>query len=220
MTLRTDLNLPYLLDMPPEAEPDTPLMICLHGRGSNEGDLIGLAPYITQPFIWVSPRAPLDIMDGYEWYHFKTLEEAEPASFDAALAALDAFVAGAARKFMAPPERVWLMGFSQGSILAFAFLLTQPNWAAGLVAQSGYLPPLDGKGLDGRGLRGKPVLITHGLYDPLIPVAMGRAARDALQGLGAAVQYREFPMAHSVSGESLQAIDEWLSARLASRPGL
>ncbi len=62
--------------------------------------------------------------------------------------------------------------------------------------------------------KGKPALITHGLYDDVLPVQFGREANTLLDGLGLDVTYREYPMAHQVSEESLEAVDAWLAERI------
>ncbi len=61
---------------------------------------------------------------------------------------------------------------------------------------------------------GKPFIIAHGTRDRMIPVRWVQAARDALRGWGAEVQYHEFPIDHHVSDRSLAAIDGWLQAQL------
>ena len=62
-----------------------PAVIALHGRGSHEGDLIGLADYLDPQLAWISPRAPLRLQGGYEWYRLEAIGVPEQASFAAAL---------------------------------------------------------------------------------------------------------------------------------------
>ena len=64
--------------------------------------------------------------------------------------------------------------------------------------------------MDEGGVRGKPFLLLHGAHDPVIPVEWGRAARDTLNGLGAAAEYFEFAGGHQVTGSSLTKLREWL----------
>ena len=65
------LSLTHLTRFPARAADSHPAIICLHGRGSNESDLISLAPYLDDRLLWISPRAPLDLMGGYEWYRLE-----------------------------------------------------------------------------------------------------------------------------------------------------
>jgi phospholipase/carboxylesterase len=64
-----------------------------------------------------------------------------------------------------------------------------------------------------------PVLVTHGLYDPVLPIENGRALRDYLAGLPVELTYREYPMAHEVSMESLRDVTAWLTKVINSSRG-
>lgn len=214
MKPNASLALPHLVrpaDSPAEKHPT---IVCLHGRGSNEEDLIGLAPYLDDRLFWISPRAPLDLMAGYEWYRLEGIGQPVQPTFDAAVTTLDRFIAEVAQVYPVDLSRFFLLGFSQGSMLAYSFALTQPQRVAGVVAQSGYIPLNAGLKINEAGLKGKPFLITHGAHDPVIPVQWGRDAHTYLQSVGADSTYHEFPMAHAVSEESLAVIDQWLQSRL------
>jgi phospholipase/carboxylesterase len=67
-------------------------------------------------------------------------------------------------------------------------------------------------------VRGKPFAIVHGTQDRTIPVKNARAARDYLAGLGAVVQYHEFPIGHNVGQASLAVLDTWLQSQLGQEP--
>lgn len=209
------LSLKHLTRFPTQPAQTHPTIICLHGRGSHEGDLLGLAQYLDDRLLWISPRAPLDLMGGYEWYRIEAVGKPEHTSFTAALAALDRFTAEAVTTYPVDPQRLFLLGFSQGSIMSCAFTLTQPARVAGVIAQSGYLPLKSGLKIDEAGLKGKPFILTHGVFDTMIPIQAGQAARDGLTHLGADVEYHEFPMGHAVTDESLAVIAAWLKKQLA-----
>src|SRR5687767_1441825 len=85
-TMSSDpLSLTHLVEFPtsgPSPEPPSrfPAILALHGRGSSEADLIGLAPHLPQGLLWVSPRAPLALGPGsYEWYRVRVIGMPEPA---------------------------------------------------------------------------------------------------------------------------------------------
>jgi phospholipase/carboxylesterase len=218
MSPTATLSLTHLTRFPTRKAEAHPTVICLHGRGSDEADLIGLAPALDDRLLWISPRAPLDLMGGYEWYRLEDIGVPNQAAFDAAMEALDRFVAEAVAAYPVDPARLFLLGFSQGSMMSYAFTLTQPGRVAGIVAQSGYLPlsSLNARWkVDEAGLMGKPFIITHGVFDPVIPVEWGRQARDSLVRAGAQVEYHEFPMEHMVSEDSLLAIVKWMKRRIA-----
>ncbi|MBI3241879.1 MAG: alpha/beta hydrolase [Chloroflexi bacterium] len=214
MSQPANLPLKHLTRFPAGDAAPHPTIICLHGRGSNEGDLISLAPYLDDRLLWISPRAPLDLMGGWEWYRLEGIGAPDQPSFDAALETLDRFITEAVAAYPVDPQRLFLLGFSQGSMMSYSFALTQPARVAGVIAQSGYIPLSSGLKVDEAGLKGKPFVITHGTHDPLLPVQWGRDSYETLKRLGAEVEFHEFRMGHNVSDESIEVIAEWMKKRL------
>ena len=214
-TAAARLSLHHLTRFPAGMGAAHPTVICLHGRGSNEADLLGLAPHLDDRLLWISPRAPLDLMGGFEWYRLEGVGVPLQSTFDAALETLERFITEAVSAYPVDPARLFLMGFSQGSMMSYSFALTQPARVAGVMAQSGYIPLSSGLKVDEAALKGKPFIVTHGMEDPMIPVQWGREARDYLKRVGAEVEYHEFSMGHSVSEESIAAIGAWMDKRLA-----
>jgi phospholipase/carboxylesterase len=210
----SSLSLFHLVHSPQNSNSKHPAIVCLHGRGSNEEDLLGLAPYLDDRLLWISPRAPLDLMGGYEWYRLEGIGQPIQSTFDAAVATLDRFIAEVMQTYPVDPDKFFLLGFSQGSMMSYSFALTWPNRVTGVIVQSGYIPLSSGLKVDKAELKGKPFLITHGIQDPLIPVQWGREAHTYLQSVEADSVYHEFPMGHTVSEESLSVIDEWLRERI------
>ena len=201
-----------------------PLLLLLHGVGSNEEDLFGLAPYLDERFLVVSARAPVALeYGGYGWFRIDFTPRGMEADLDQAkksLGMLPGFIDGLVDAYSVDPRRVYLAGFSQGAMMSLALLLTRPEKLAGVVAMSGRLPrQLLELEPDREALNGRPVLITHGLYDPMLPVENGRAARDYLEKLPVELTYHEYPMAHEVSAESLRDVTSWLSEALDAEGG-
>lgn len=196
-----------------------PLLLLLHGVGSNEEDLFGFAPYLDRRFLVVSARAPVALdYGGYGWFRIDLTPRGMTADVEQAkrsLEMLPGFIDGLVETYGADARRVYLAGFSQGAMMSLALLLARPEKVAGVVAMSGRLPAqaLE-REPDREALNGKPVLVTHGLFDPVLPVEQGRAARDYLAALSVGLTYREYPMAHEVSVESLRDVTGWLTAAL------
>lgn len=199
-----------------------PLLILLHGVGSNEADLFSLAPYLDRRFLVVSARAPVVLGPGsYGWFNIEFTPAglvADIAQAKQSLALLPGFIAELLRSYGADSKRVYLAGFSQGAMMSLALALTRPEMLAGVVAMSGRFPAraLEGEP-DREALAGLPFLVTHGLYDPVLPIEEGRDVRKHLEALPVALTYREYPMAHEVSLESLRDVSAWLSAALDGR---
>jgi phospholipase/carboxylesterase len=204
--------------------PPPPLLLLLHGVGSNEEDLFGLAPYLDERFLVVSARAPVALdYGGYGWFRIDFTPrgmEADVGQAKESLGMLPGFIDEMVETYGADGRRVYLAGFSQGAMMTLALLLTRPEKLAGVVAMSGRLPTqVLGREPDLSALAGKPVLVTHGLYDPVLPVEGARAARDHLQALPVELTYREYPMGHEVSADSLSDVTAWLTKTLDANPG-
>jgi phospholipase/carboxylesterase len=200
------------------ADGAAPLLLLLHGYGANERDLFDLADALDPRLHVVSARAPLALpWGGFAWYHLggapgRLLPDAESRA--AAVATLERFVADLPGRLGADPRRVYLLGFSQGAILALGVAARAPQLVAGVVAVSGYLDPelLPTDGLPA--LRGLPILQMHGSYDEVIPVAAAHATRAALEPSDARYAYHEYPVGHGIHPDGLGEIAGWVRERL------
>src|SRR5690242_20263313 len=127
------LSLTHLFQPPRQpADGSPPLLILLHGYGSNERDLVGLAPYLDRRFQIVSARAPHFLMpDGYAWFELGwTAANDITINFQQAEQSrvlLTNFVAEALTAYGGDPGRVYLLGFSQGAIMSASVALTAPE---------------------------------------------------------------------------------------------
>jgi phospholipase/carboxylesterase len=219
MTTKT-LSLQHLTQFPqsaPGADSDSvhPTILALHGRGSNEGDLIGLADYLPKQFLWISPRGPFDLgPHSYEWFQITQVGRPDPARLANALTMIDKFIDEIVSNYPVDKNKLYLLGFSQGSIVSMSYALTHPQRIAGTVAQSGYIPDQSGLQIDAAGVQGKPFLLTHGIEDSVLPVDWARRSRDSLQKLDVDLEYHEFNMGHTVSAESLAVTRTWLENQL------
>lgn len=192
-----------------------PTILALHGRGSNEHDLIGLASQLPDNVLWISPRAPLTLgSDSYEWYRVKIIGRPDPEQVASALEIIDRFIDEILAAYPIDPQKLFLLGFSQGSILSMCYALSHPARVAGVIAQSGYIPSQIRLEIDESDVKNKPFILTHGEQDTMLPIEWARASRDRLQTLGVDLTYHEFQMGHSVSMDSLEIISEWLEKYL------
>ena len=158
----------------------------------------------------------------YGWYHV-TLDPQvpviDPAEAERGRITLLQFIDETIQAYGTDPHRVYLLGFSQGAIMSLSLALTRPEKLAGVAAMSGrILPEILPKAAPPGAMRGLPILIVHGTEDLILPIHHGRAARDLLSALPVALTYREFPMGHAVSEESLAVVAAWLRDRLEEPP--
>ncbi|MGZ9167014.1 MAG: alpha/beta hydrolase [Anaerolineales bacterium] len=192
-----------------------PTILALHGRGSNEQDLVELATHLPEGLLWISPRAPLVLgPDSYEWYRVRAIGRPDPEQVLSALETMDHFIDEILLTYPVDPQKLFLLGFSQGSILSMCYMLSHPSRIAGVIAQSGYIPNGVDLEIEEADVKDKPFILTHGEQDTLLPIDWARASRDQLQKLGVNLTYYEFQMGHNVTMESLSVISTWLKKQL------
>jgi phospholipase/carboxylesterase len=224
MTTKT-LSLHHLTRFPASSSPKPdspqgavlvyPTILALHGRGSNERDLIGLAEYLPKELLWVSPRGTFDLgPDSYEWFQLTQIGKPDLTRLANALNTIDKFIDEIIANYPVDKTKLYLLGFSQGSIVSMSYALTSPQRVAGVIAQSGYIPHESGLQIDEAGIKHKPFILTHGIEDPMLPVDWARRSRDTLQKLDVDLEYHEFNMGHNISADSLAVINTWLENQL------
>jgi len=189
-----------------------PTVILLHGRGADEDDLAGLSSFLDPGLLLLSVRAPYPFASGggYTWYDMGIDGIADPVMFRESYDRLNTFVTDALHGYPVDPRRLFLLGFSMGTMMAFSLALTAPRHFRGVIANSGYVPEKTGLDLKWNELSGTSFFIAHGTHDPVIPVALGRRTRDLFQKSNASWVYREYPMGHEISSENLVDSANWM----------
>jgi phospholipase/carboxylesterase len=194
----------------PAASDAAGALVLLHGRGADENDLFPLLDALDpeRRLHGYTPRGPLSLPPGgAHWYVLGGIGTPERETFAASFAALTELVDGL------PYERVVLGGFSQGCAMAYALALFRGRPRPDvLLAMSGFVPSVEGYELDLAAPLPR-IAIVHGAFDQTIPVQWGRAARDTLEGAGANVVYREFPIEHWIDPEALPLLRELVSGQ-------
>jgi len=213
------LSLVHLVSQPKVEASSPPLLLLLHGVGSNEHDLFGLVPYLDKRFLIISVRATNTLGPGsYAWFEVDFTPQGpviNPAQAEASRLALITFLDEAVNAYDADPKKVYLMGFSQGAIMSASIALTHPQLVAGAVLMSGrILPEIQPLIASNEELSGLPFLVVHGTADMVLPISYGRASRQLLSSLPVELTYHEYRMGHEVSQESLAEVTAWLSAQL------
>jgi len=199
-----------------------PTVILLHGRGADENDLAGLSSFLDPRLFFLSLRAPypFPVSGGFTWYEMADDGTPDAEMFRESYDRLTAFIAEARRDYPVDPERIFILGFSMGTMMALCLALTDPGRFRGVIANSGYLP--EGTGLDMRWneLAGMSIFLAHGTHDPVIPISLARKTRDLLQKSDASLVYREYPMGHEISSESLLDVSDWMKNLIEDPPGI
>lgn len=197
-----------------------PVLLMLHGYGSNEEDLFSFAPLLDERYLIISARAPLPLgPNGYAWYNITYSEDGTKFRNDkGAVHSRDliaAFIDEVVELYAGDQNRVSLMGFSQGAILSYAVALSFPRKVRNVVAMSGYIDQdlLHSDYLEGDFSR-LSFYCSHGWADEVVPVEWGRKTKPFLDRLKIENTYSEFPVGHGVSPENLEEIKEWLTLKV------
>ena len=207
----------------------TSSIVILHGLGADGNDFVPIASELDLsaigPVRFVFPHAPtrpVTINGGHvmrAWYDILGLDGREMREDEAGLRASQALVEALIAKEKSrgvPARRIVLAGFSQGCAMTLMAGLRHDERLAGLAGLSGYLPLAAKAAAERHGANHDvPIFLAHGTQDPVIPIARARDSRDALAGLGYAVEWHEYPMPHSVSAAEIIDLNRWLLAALA-----
>lgn len=213
--LQTDLSLKYIVRQAHKKTANPPVVIMMHGYGSNEGDLFELSRYIPDSFIVISARAPYPQDRGYRWFDLDKSQqkfEAVKAELESSRKLVLKFVQEVGNKYHTKGNRIYIMGFSQGAIMSYAAGLTSPTSVKGIGILSGLLPQaIRAQTNKSPALSKVRVFIAHGTADAILSYADGKAANDYLLSLGLKPEFHTYNgMQHTISGEVLSDLISWL----------
>lgn len=211
-----ELSLEYKVREPKILLDKNPLLLLLHGYGSNEDDLFSFASELPDEYYVISARAPYDLQYGsYAWYAINF--DADQNKFsDQSQAVLSRdlvvkFLEELKTKFPIDISNITLIGFSQGSILSYSIALSYPKIVQRVGALSGYLN-LDTTfdNYQNNDFSNLKIFASHGTVDQVIPVEWARKTDPILKSLGINSTYKEYPIGHGVSPQNFYDLKSWL----------
>lgn len=216
--------LTYDVVEPTEGNPEhAPWIVVCHGLGDSRHGWLQVVPYLQLPtcgFIVVD--APRPYYGGYSWFRIPGLtgENDGPedfrADFHASLQQFAELLAHIHERYAVSAQQLFLMGFSQGCQMVVAQALRSAETYRGVVGISGRLGDIDDyPQVFGPAAKAQDMLITHGLWDPLLPIDHSRAQFAHLRDdLGLRIDWREYGKEHSLDPErELPEIRQWIQAR-------
>ena len=193
-----------------------PLLILLHGYGSNEEDLFSFASELPEEYFIISVRAPHDLQPyGHSWYDIHFTSDNEKFSDDEQAKQsrdlIAKFIDEIIETYPVDSKDISLIGFSQGTILSYAVALSYPEKIKNVVALSGYLNEnilIDNyKEKDHSNLS---FFISHGNVDQVIPNSWACKAPEFLKNLNIENSYQEYPVGHGVAPQNFYDFKNWL----------
>jgi phospholipase/carboxylesterase len=205
-------------------EPQRGTVIWMHGLGASNHDFDPIVPELAAPFLrFVFPAAPLrpvTINGGMTmpaWYDILSFDNPPLREQEADVRQAEreiGLLVERERERGVPPGQVVLAGFSQGGAMALHVGLRAPEPLAGVLVLSAYLllPQRFDAERTPESVQA-PVLFAHGRYDPVVPLALGKAAHERLDKAGYTARWSAFDMEHSLCLEEVELVAAWLRER-------
>lgn len=205
---------------PSTLKENAPVVIMLHGYGSDENDLFGFASEMPEELFIVSARAPYPIQPyGNAWYAINF--DAEMNKWNDNEQAIQSrdliskFIDEVIETYPIDKTKVSLLGFSQGTILSYAVALTYPDKIKNVIALSGYISPeMLPEDIEDKDYSQLAFYCSHGSQDQVIPVEWARKVPQFLNSLNVKHSYSEFPTGHGVAPQNFYEFRSWLNKRL------
>lgn len=209
-------SLHYLIREPKTILEKNPLLLLLHGYGSNEEDLFSFASELPDHYYIVSARAPYALPPyGNAWYAITFDQDMNKFSDDVqAIASRDliiSFIDELLDEYPIDKNEVTLIGFSQGAILSYAVALSYPEKIRKVVALSGYFNEnILKEGYKNNDFNHLNFFISHGSADQVIPVEWARKNPEILNNLRVKNEYHEYPVGHGVAPQNFYDFKKFL----------
>ena len=212
------MSLQYIVRKHVKETKNPPLLILLHGYGSNEQDLFSFAEELPEELLIVSTQAPYEMGYGaYAWYainfddvkgKFSDLKQAKTS-----IVKIADFIDEIKTKYNTNPDKTFLLGFSQGAILSYSLSFMYPNKVNYVVALSGYInqdmiPKKISKDIK------TEYYCSHGTVDQVLPVDWARKSKPFLDNLGLENVYSEYNVGHGVAPQNFYSFKTWIEERL------
>lgn len=218
------MDKPIILD--PKQSADS-AVIWLHGLGATKEDFLPVAQILQRDALphtrFILPQAPVrpvTLNNGFpmpSWYDIIALtspREIKLSELDESSQSIIALIEAEIEKGI-PLERIILAGFSQGgAVVLHTAFIAYPKNVGGVMALSTYSATFDEAITLDEKKKQIPTLHLHGSLDPVVKIALGRAAEQFLKAQGIDTCWHDYPMQHEVINDELQDIAKWLIERL------
>lgn len=216
--------LKYMLRKPKIEVENPPLLILLHGYGSNEKDLFSFAPELPDELLIISARAPITLgFDAYAWYtinfdeDFNDKKDKRSNTKEAkeSILKIETFIDFIIKKYNANIDKLFLLGFSQGAILSYAIGLRNPKKIKNILPLSGYInSELIPKNLTASEVKELDFFISHGTQDQVLPIDWIKNSLPILNKLEISYTFNQYPISHGVNPQNFNDFKNWMKRKL------
>ena len=209
------MSLEYEIQLPDDPRDGAPLIVLLHGRGSDRFDLLGLRPGLPSNAIVVTPQAPFQGTQwgygpGWAWYRFLGEDQPEPETFVESQTLLEEFLDALPDSLPVRPGHLVLGGFSQGGTMSLAHALRRPGEIPAVINYSGFLANHPSVSATPESVRGTRIFWGHGVHDGMITIGLAERGRARLREAGADLTALDYPIGHAISQEEIAATRQWI----------
>ncbi len=191
---------------------DSPLLIMLHGRGADEKDLLMLGPILNDNFFTISIRASKKYRyGGFAWFELSDDLMNNENELSESLNSLNETIDSIINNFIFDHKKIFLLGFSQGAMMAYAVGLTRPEIFTGIIAQSGYV--INQKIFNYKWNESSKInfLHTHGELDMVVPFSKATETKNLFEKNKTPLEFKSYRMGHEISEECLRDVQIWIN---------
>lgn len=219
--------LEYIKKEPKTKNKKPPVLILLHGYGSNEEDLFSFSSELPQELLIISAKAPLSIGYGaYAWYSIDfemdfnrgndkrgNINQAKES-----LQKIEELIDYIIVKYKVNKDKIFLLGFSQGAILSYALAMRNPTKIKNIISLSGYINnELIPQDLSIEDCKKLDFFISHGNVDQVLPIDWSRNSLPILNSLKIKYTFNEYPVGHGVNPQNFNDFKNWIIDKLKNK---
>lgn len=208
--------LTFELNLPDDPREGSPLVVLLHGRGTDRYDLLPLSAHLPAGSILVTPQGPhpgepWGYGPGWAWYRHVSENRVEPEGLHVSLDALETFLAELPTQLPVSPGPLVLGGFSQGGTVSTAYALTRPGTVPMVMNLSGFVVDDPLVPVTREGVVGSRFFWGHGTGDMAVGHHLAVSGRARLRSVDADLVERDYAMGHQISEGELADVTAWMS---------
>lgn len=200
--------LPHRLAQPAIPGPH-PTVVMLHGHKGNEEVMWIFSRAVPDDWLLVAPRAPVqDEAESYSWLEKRPPPWPTLQDFHAAADQIAAFMATLSQQYNADPERIYLMGFSQGAAASLATVMFHPGIVKGVALLVGFAPEQVDE-VSAAALENLPVFMAIGTKDETVPYEQAQKGANLVAAAGAAFTLMKMETGHKLNAAGMRALQMW-----------
>tara|TARA_Y100000591_G_scaffold224954_1_gene196095 strand:- start:2492 stop:3157 length:666 start_codon:yes stop_codon:yes gene_type:complete len=212
-----DLPLNNIIKKPEDESDDSPSIFFLHGFGSNMQDLFGLVQIFGKDWNCISLQATIQVQyNGWAWADLDFTNIGKLPKPEQMINHQKKVI-GSIKKSIdllnLNPNKINLLGFSQGASLSIYCGLKDFELFNSVVALCGFFPSDQIKGEMNNNAKKLDIFLANGTLDEMVPISLGHATRDGLLSLGVQPDYKEYKCGHTISNDCMRDFLAWLKER-------